>query len=234
MKKRILVTIIVILSIPLINFILFMVNFGAASVKVPSIQEKFSAVLSNPGYLFNPLMTIYMAFFVIGRHIFLFFIFIILVAVAYYLYDNFIKHKKDIVTTIPETKSESNITSEVDSTDSKIEFFDNVGDQNNSLEKNHSNRGLKKVILGITVALIIFFAFLLILTSGSKPGEYVGLGMLLLPFMPIIWIFYPVYFIILALRYSREKSAMDPLDKIMFYILLVGIGMVFLLSLSKL
>jgi TRAP-type C4-dicarboxylate transport system permease small subunit len=114
------------------------------------------------------------------------------------------------------------ITKEIDN--SKIEF---------SNKTEASNRGPKKVILIITTILIAFFAFLLILTSGNKPGEYVGLGMLLLPIMPIIWIFYSVYFIILALRYSREKSNMDPLDKIMFYILLAGIGIFFLLALSK-
>jgi len=32
-----------------------------------------------------------------------------------------------------------------------------------------------------------------------------------------------VYFVILSIRYSKEKSGMDPLDKIMFYILAVPI-----------
>jgi len=84
-------------------------------------------------------------------------------------------------------------------------------------------------ILGLIIAVAVIITLLVL---NDSPGS--GLGMLAIPLMPIVWIFYPVYFTILALRYSREKSNMDPLDKITFYLLLVHIGGFFIFALSTL
>src|SRR3989344_3182487 len=118
---------------------------------------------------------------------------IVLIVILYYLYDSFIRNKK----------------------------VSNTDLYGNSTQVRQSNRAFKKFVLWGTLAITVWVAFVFSISSG--PGEgMVGL-IFLLPVMPIIYIFYPVYFIILSVRYSREKSGMDPLDKIMFYILAVPI-----------
>lgn len=99
-------------------------------------------------------------------------------------------------------------------------------DKNNktNITRDEFRESFRKIILGITIALILFFVLVLLPTFGDTSGKYVGLGMILLPFMPLMYVglvFYPIYFMILALRYSRERGNMHLLDKIMFYILAI-------------
>lgn len=86
-----------------------------------------------------------------------------------------------------------------------------------------NNVAFKQVFLILTLC---WFVFLLILLNiPDKPGGWgVGVGMMLIGPVIISYVIYPVYFIILALRYSRERSDMHILDKVMFYVLLVPIA----------
>lgn len=96
------------------------------------------------------------------------------------------------------------------------------------------NRILKIIALVAIIAPILFLVFLGVISIGKGPGETEGLSYLVLPLMPILWVFFPVYFFILSFRYAREKSNMDLLDKIAFYILLVFIGGFWMLAMSTL
>ena len=86
-----------------------------------------------------------------------------------------------------------------------------------------NNVAFKKVFL---IATLLWFTFLFILVNiPDKPGGWgVGVGMLLAMPVAISWVIYPIYFIILALRYVREKGSMHVLDKVMFYILFIPIA----------
>jgi uncharacterized membrane protein len=93
-----------------------------------------------------------------------------------------------------------------------------------------NDRSFKKIILGMIILIAVTVA-LLSVYDHKHPGS---VGMLVIPLMPIVWIFYPVYFTILALRYSREKGEMDILDKVTFYVLLAHIGLLFATALRTL
>lgn len=73
----------------------------------------------------------------------------------------------------------------------------------------------KKRMLIFTIIFLIFNAWFLLLSPWVASGGEVGL----LLFVPLL-IFFLIYFIVLALRYAREKGAMQQLDKIEFFILL--------------
>jgi hypothetical protein len=115
--------------------------------------------------------------------------------VAYYLYDNFIK-------------KESN--------------SDLVSLENNfkSSQSELGVNGLKLAILIGIIILIVVYCLMILSSSGDKTGHYDALGFLIIPMIPIAFIFYPIYFGVLAIRYTREKSNMNVLDKITFYIIL--------------
>ncbi len=80
--------------------------------------------------------------------------------------------------------------------------------------------GKKKAILVLTMIYLVFIGGLTLLSSTLGPGEG---GAFLFLALPILagHVFFLVYFIILAMRYAREKSAMHQLDRIEFFILLI-------------
>jgi hypothetical protein len=77
-------------------------------------------------------------------------------------------------------------------------------------------RWFKKIIIMATV-LDILFICLGIESPSHKPIVDNYPGFLLLGSI----VFYPIYFIILSVRYLIERDKMDFLDKIMFYFLLI-------------
>jgi hypothetical protein len=88
------------------------------------------------------------------------------------------------------------------------------------------DQSFSSVVLFLTTLLAILTLFALIL-SANNPGAGAGWAMLLAPIFFVAYIFYPIYFIVLTLRYLREKGHMSLSDKIMFYLLLIGIGTIF-------
>lgn len=103
---------------------------------------------------------------------------------------------------------------EILSENSKIESCDNKTD-----------RLFKWVAIGGTLTVFISLAyFYSISDSLANPGVGMALFFLLLPLLPMLpfLLVLPVYFLILSQRYYREKSSMDILDKIEFYLLLAG------------
>jgi hypothetical protein len=214
MKKKIFIGIFIVVFILLLNFIYFVATVGMYSNNPPSLGEKISSAFVHPLWL-SPYYTIVIS---VSNPVFTLFL-VVLIVVSYYLYDYFVRDKKDYKTDIPVENAgviENQNQSQSYDENSKIEFS-----SNNSLQIKSGNRAFKKGVLWGTLVIAIWVAFVFSISSG--PGEgMVGL-MFLLPVMPIIYIFYPVYFIILSIRYSKEKSSMDPLDKIMFYILAVPI-----------
>lgn len=78
----------------------------------------------------------------------------------------------------------------------------------------------KKVALVATAIFLIVNVLIVIASSVERPGTGM-VGLLVAPFIWAMWIFCLVYFTILAMRFSREKSNMHQLDKIEFYILLL-------------
>jgi hypothetical protein len=137
---------------------------------------------------------------------------IIFLVVFYFLYDNYFRYKKEIPNNISveNTKAEE-IKEKIYIGDSEIKFSD----------QKPKSKLFKKIVLWGTLVVAIWVAF--VLSTSSGPGEGMVALVLLWPVMPIIYIFYPVYFIILSIRYHKEGKAMDLLDKIMFYILAVPI-----------
>lgn len=103
-----------------------------------------------------------------------------------------------------------------------------------SHQNNTSSRIFKKIILGGTILTIVWILYVLISSIGASPGTGMVTFALLLPALPILFVFFPIYFIIIALRYSREKSNMDILDKAMFFILLIIIGGFLIMDIIKL
>jgi hypothetical protein len=214
MKKKIFIGVFIIIFVLLLNFIYFVTTVGMYSNDPPSLGEKISSAFAHPFWL-SPYYIIIIS---VSNPIFTLFL-IVLIVIMYYLYDNFIRNKKDDKNDISigsagaiENQDQSQLYDE----NSKIEFLSNVSTQAKS-----SNRAFKKVVLWGTLAIAIWAVFVFSVSSG--PGEgMIGL-MLFMPVMPIVYIFYPVYFVILSIRYSKEKSGMDSLDKIMFYVLAVPI-----------
>jgi uncharacterized protein with PQ loop repeat len=91
-------------------------------------------------------------------------------------------------------------------------------------------RTIKKVILGVIIAIPVVIT---LLTLNETPGS--GMSYFwMLSFIAPLWVIYPVFFTILALKYAKEKSAMDIVDKLTFYVLLAHVGWVFLGALGKL
>jgi len=80
------------------------------------------------------------------------------------------------------------------------------------------NIAAKKFFLALLVFWIILFAIAIFIYD---PGVAVGI-LLILPLMAS-FVFYLIYFIILTVRYVREKSEMHILDKITFYLLIATI-----------
>lgn len=79
----------------------------------------------------------------------------------------------------------------------------------------------KIIVLIIAILMIIRIIFL-----NSLPF-ILGGGLMGLPFLiialPVLYLFYPIYLIILFLRYRKEKSNMNNLDKITFYVIFAGL-----------
>lgn len=224
MKKKIFIGIFVVVFILLLNFIYFVATAGMHSNNPPSLGEKISLAFEHLFWL-SPMYTIIIS---VSNPIFTLFL-IALIVILYYLYDNFMRNKKDIKIDAPIESTgiiENQDQSQVYDENSKIEFF-----SNSSTQAKSSNRVFKKVVLWGTLAIAVWAAFVFSVSSGPGDGM-IGL-MLFMPVMPIIYIFYPVYFVILSIRYSREKSSMDPLDKIMFYILAVPIISLGMLAVYK-
>ena len=91
-------------------------------------------------------------------------------------------------------------------------------------------RIIKKIFLGVIVAIPVVIT---LLTLNETPGS--GMSYFwMLPLIAPLWVIYPVYFTMLALNYAKEKSAMDIVDKLTFYVLLAHIGWAFLGALGKL
>jgi hypothetical protein len=213
MKRKIFLGFGIVIFVLLLNFIYFVVTFGSLAADPPSLGEKISVAFSHPDWL-SPFYTIIIS---VSNPLFTLFLIVLCVAL-YYLYDNFIKNKKE-TTAISLGQQVESVESknEFNNNDSKIEFFDDK-----ALRAKSRDRLFKKIVLWATPVLVIYIVFVFL--SFSEPGMGLPALVFLMPVMPIIYIFYPVYFIILSIRYSREKGSMDPLDKIMFYILLIPIA----------
>lgn len=148
------------------------------------------------------LALLYIALFVMHNLIILL-ISIALFAILYYLYNNSVKQEC------------------VNRNQQK-----NEGSQNNDVVQVNSNKKFfKKIVLGGFFGIFIWAFIVYLISAGLKKEMVVVLY--LLPLTPIIFIFYPAYFIILSVRYFKERKKMDVLDKIMFYLLLFS----FILSL---
>lgn len=140
-------------------------------------------------------------------------------AIFYFVYDNFVKNKNKEVLVF----NQSQLSSEV---------------SNNAIANLETNNKIGKVLSKIALIFILltllFIGTLFVIASDAPQGS----GMVFLPFIllawPIVLVVFPVYFGILAIRYSREKSEMYILDKVSFYILLICIGGFFLMVISKL
>lgn len=215
MKKKIFIGIFIVAFILLLNFIYFVATVGMYSDDPPSLGEKISSAFAHPLWL-SPFYTIIIS---VSNPILTLFL-IVLIITLYYLYDHFVIDKKDIQIDTPiesagviENQNQNQIYGE----NSKIEFY------NNKSSRTSSGSRLFKYIVLWSVPLVAIWV-IYVFSSFSGPGMGLPVLVFLMPVMPIIYIFYPAYFIILSIRYSREKGSMDPLDKIMFYILLIPIA----------
>ena len=221
MNKKTYFWISVFVFLEFLNFIFAAINDGAALINLPSIMEKISFALGHPLYWVSPFFTV--VFLLMDPFFILFYI--ILGVILYYVYDHFVRNKKEFTSDFfVEKVGSAEINNEARNTDSRIEFFDDKNKQKASNE----NMVKKGIIIG-TFVVIIWTIFIFMISSG--PGEGLAGIIFILPVLPIIFIFFPVYFIILSVRYSREKGNMNSLDKIMFYtlaILLVSIWLFFM------
>lgn len=87
--------------------------------------------------------------------------------------------------------------------------------------RNPSREAVSRAIFACTLLIFIFIAGLTILLSEPGAGM-VGL-VFALPLLPVLYIFYPIYFMVLAIRYTREGRQMYIFDKLMFYILFAAL-----------
>lgn len=117
--------------------------------------------------------------------------------IGYYFYDNFIRKKEELKLQVP---------NEVDNSE---KYY----------QQNHYATAFTYIgiVATIFVSLVIFY---IMLSLTGDPGHDEGLGYVVIMLIPFI-LFYPPYFIFLSIQYSRKKSNMLILDKIMFYFLLV-------------
>jgi hypothetical protein len=103
----------------------------------------------------------------------------------------------------------------------KIEFY--------SQSSTNKGEGRRRFTLVMILVIIVFNLLTFLYGSTLEPGA----GMVLFPLIPFIWASWLIivgFFIELAIRYSREKSSMHYLDKILFYVLalpIISIGVYF-------
>jgi hypothetical protein len=208
-KRKIFVILGAVLFVELVNFAYFVMTTGIYAVDRLSVRERFEMALSNPLSWMNPTYT----FFIMVTNIVACLILVVAIVAFYFLYEHFFKNKKNKNMS---SSNEKNIgsTNQEESyrTDPRIQI------NSDSIVSSGDLRFKKIVLWGIPAVL----AWMMIAFSvASDPGAgMVGL-LFLFPVLPIVYVFFPAYFIILSVRYSREKSRMHVLDKITFYILLV-------------
>ena len=221
MKRKAILFFGVILLLLLANFIAFVITFGAYSNNPPSLNQKLSAAFSNPSIWINPFFTFFIA---ISNPISILF-FAVVIIILYYIYDNFIKVKpyNIVEASTVQVKTEKDINTTIKNKPLVGRII--------TVETNE-NTFFKKLVLFATIAIAIFVTT--ILSIPSDPGSGMVGFMFLLPLLPIIYFFYPVYFMVLSIKYLREKSNMHVLDKIMFYILLTGVLLIIFFLLVKL
>lgn len=219
MKRKIIFTVSTLALISLLNFIYYASPFGLLAKKHPLFTERISIILSQPILWVDPFNLIGI---IILDPIFAPFL-IILCVILYYLYGSFIKNTSALSEKKLDTEEVKN---KIYNGSSRVDFFDNGSQQVKSGD------GLfKKVILWSPLVIAIWISFVYVISSG--PGEGMAGLVLLLPIIPVVFIFYPVYFIILSIRYLKEKGAMDRLDKIMFYILFTAFLIICFLIINK-
>ena len=80
------------------------------------------------------------------------------------------------------------------------------------------------IIFAGTVVILAWEAYTTFLFRNSSPGSGMEMLIYVLPLFPFLYILFPIYFIVLSLRYYREKSQMYIFDKITFYILFMYIA----------
>ena len=88
---------------------------------------------------------------------------------------------------------------------------------------NSVNDGAKmasKIIFIGTVLVLAWELYTTFLFRNSSSGSGMVALIYVLPLFPFLYVLFPVCFIVLSLRYYREKSQMYIFDKITFYILL--------------
>lgn len=148
----------------------------------------------------------------------------ILIAIAagsifYFIYDNFARNKnKDVlVFDQPQLSSEINSSTVIDSE-----------------KRNKSDKVFNKIALIFILLTLLYIGIIAIVAANTPQGGGMVTFAFMLPVLPIALVVFPVYFAILAIRYSREKSDMYIFDKVSFYILLICIGGFFLMAISKL
>jgi len=128
----------------------------------------------------------------------IFFFLIIIGVIFYYIYINFINQRN----------FNDNLNNNTKPTFEKV---------NNISQPMHLS-----IELEILIRLLVIFFIIIEVYLSFINKQNIGLAMLFLPFAMIMWTVIPVYFIILALRYVKEKRNMSIFDKIMFFILLAG------------
>lgn len=165
-----------------------------------------------------PILLMYLSFSSNNHRALIFFGGSMLIPVLYYLYANFMKRKKDETPPLSEMKVTPTQNKREDfGENSPIKLFSSDSPELLRIKQAESI-GVKRAALVGTIIFLIANFFVIVLGSTSKPGEGMT-GLLFAPFIWVMWMFCLVYFAILAMRYSREKSAMHYLDKIEFFIL---------------
>lgn len=107
--------------------------------------------------------------------------------------------------------------------ENKIEFFNE--DSSKKVQSNALGAEWSKIFsFGVFTFFLLIVLYVLFVNNGA--------GYFLILLMPLIFIFFPIYFIIISLRYYREKSNLHQLDKITFFILLFGLGAFFIYAMS--
>jgi len=176
----------------------FAINFATAVPPVTLIERFFVGLL----LFWNPSSLLILFF----KYPIIFFASIILTVVGYYFYSNSLISKKIKDTEEKNFDEQQTLSSNYQSikTNSSFRAFDNIA--------------AKKFFLALLVFWIILFVIAIFIYD---PGVAMGM-LLILPFMAS-FVFYLLYFIILTVRYTREKSEMHMLDKITFYLLIATV-----------
>lgn len=137
-----------------------------------------------------------------------FFVPLLVILMIFYFLSEYLKKQKEI-----SLKTKQAI---INNNDSNLQFFNDDSARISSGEIMY-----KKIVLGGIIVTIGWFFFVAMSFAGH-PGSGMAAFVYLLPVLPIVYIFFPLYFIVLSVKYSREGSDMHILDKAAFYMLLPG------------